>query len=307
MKTLSVVVPVYFNEESLPELFQELRAVEQALGTRGLALELIFVDDGSRDQSYREMLRIKEQRPATRLVKLTRNFGAVHAVKAGLQLVTGDCFMWIAADCQDPPEVILTMAEKWLQGSKYTVAVRESREDPLGSTMFSKLYYRLVRLMVAKDYPTGGYDMVLMDSTMLDYLKHGTKNMNMQVFAFWLGFTPTVVTYERRERRHGRSRFTFSKRVKFMLDSLLGFSLVPIRAISYIGVVVSLLSFAYGLLVVRAALFGERDVPGWSSVAALVSFLLGLAIVMLGVIGEYVWRIFDEVNRRPESVIEDIR
>ena len=307
MKTISVVVPVYYNEGSLPELFQELKAVEQALADRQLALELIFVDDGSGDDSYRELLRIKEQRPATRLVKLTRNFGAVHAVKAGLQFVTGDAFTWIAADGQDPPELIVATTDKWLAGSKYTLCVRTSRVDPLAGKFFSFLYYRLVRLFVAKDYPTGGYDMALFDRSLLDYLKHGAKNINMQMFAWWLGFEPVKIPYERRERRHGKGRWTFSKRIKFMLDSLLGFSIVPIRMISYVGMAVSLLSFGYGAMVVWSGLFGTREVPGWASMAALISFLLGLAIVMLGVIGEYVWRIFDEVSRRPESVIDEVR
>ncbi len=307
MKTLSVVIPVYYNEESLPLLFEELRTVERALAERNLALELIFVDDGSGDQSYRELIRIKEQRSATRLIKLTRNFGGVHAVKVGFQYVTGDCFVMLAADGQDPPDMIVAMADRWLAGSKYTVCARAGRSDPLTNRIFSNLYYRLVRLYVAKDYPSTGYDLALMDKAMLGYLQTSAKNINTPLFAYWLGFKPTVLTYERRKRIHGRSRWSFTKRVKFMLDSLLGFSIVPIRMISLIGILVSILSFGYGLVVVFSALRGGPDVPGWASMAALVSFLLGLAIVMLGVIGEYVWRIFDEVSRRPEAVIEEVR
>ena len=307
MNTLSVVVPVYYNEESLPLRFEELRGVERALAERDVALELIFVDDGSGDASYRELIRIKEQREATRLIKLTRNFGGVHAVKIGFQHVTGDCFMMLAADGQDPPEMIVAMADRWLAGSKYTVCARGARSDPLVSRLFSFLYYRLVRLYVAKDYPSTGYDLALMDKAMLPHLQTSAKNINTPLFAYWLGFKPTVLTYERRKRRHGKSRWSFTKRVKFMLDSLLGFSIVPIRMISLIGIMVSILSFAYGTVVVVSALRGGPNVPGWASMAALVSFLLGLAIVMLGIIGEYVWRIFDEVSRRPEAVIEDVR
>lgn len=306
MKVLSIVVPVYYNESSLPPLFEELQAVERHLAERDIALELIFVDDGSGDESYRELVRIKGVRPATRIIKLTRNFGGVHAVKMGFQLVSGDCFMMLAADGQDPPEMILQMAERWLAGSKYTVCARAARSDPADTKLFAWIYYRLLRLFVAADYPRTGYDLALMDKAMLSYLQTSAKNINTPLFAYWLGFKPVVIAYDRRKRVHGKSRWTFGKRVKFMLDSLLGFSIVPIRAISLVGVVVSLLSFAYGTAVVVSVLSGGPAVQGWASMAALVSFLLGLAIVMLGIIGEYIWRIFDEVSRRPEAVIEEV-
>lgn len=306
MKTLSVVVPVYFNEASLPTLANELADVEQKLTQRGLGLELIFVDDGSGDRSYRELLRIKAQRPATRVIKLTRNFGGVHAVKVGFQFVTGDCFMMLAADGQDPPAMILEMADCWLNGAKYTVCARAAREDPPAKKLYAFFYYRLLRLFVARDYPVTGYDLALMDRAMLSHLQSSAKNINTPLFAFWLGFKPTVLTYNRRVRLHGTGRWTFSKSFKFMLDSMLGFSIVPIRAISFIGVIVAMLSFLYGAVVIVSALRGGTLVRGWASTAALVSFLLGLVIIMLGVIGEYIWRIFDEVSRRPEAVIEEV-
>jgi dolichol-phosphate mannosyltransferase len=307
MKTLSVVVPVFYNDASLPTLFEELQQVERSLAERSMALELIFVDDGSGDRSYDELLRIQEGRPATRVIKLTRNFGGVHAVKIGFQFVTGDCFMMLAADGQDPPDMIVRMADQWLAGSRYTVCARASRDDPLQNRFFSFLYYRLVRLYVAKDYPATGYDLALMDRARLEYLQTSAKNITTPLFAYWLGFKPTVLSYERRKRVHGRSRWTFTKRLKFMLDSLLGFSIVPIRLISLVGILVSLLSFGYGLVVVISVARGGSPVAGWASMAALVSFLLGLASIMLGIIGEYVWRTFDEVSRRPEAVIEEVR
>ena len=307
MKVLSVVVPVYFNEASLPELFEELQVVERQLADRGVGLELVFVDDGSGDESYRELLRIKEQRPATRVIKLTRNFGGVHAVKMGFQIVTGDCFMMLAADCQDPPSMIVEMADRWLAGSKYTVCARAARADPPAKKLFAWLYYRLLRMFVARDYPGTGYDLALMDKVMLPHLQASAKNINTPLFAYWLGFKPAILTYERRKRLHGRSRWTFGKSFKFMLDSLLGFSIVPIRMISLVGVIVSLLSFTYGTFVIISVIRGGSEVRGWASMAALVSFLLGLVIIMLGIIGEYIWRIFDEVSRRPEAVIEEIR
>jgi polyisoprenyl-phosphate glycosyltransferase len=136
MTHLTIVIPVYYNEESLPGLFEELLALEKSLLEKGVDTQLIFVDDGSGDNSFQELLKIKQQRPDTRIIKLTRNFGAVHASKTGFQFVTGDCFLTLAADLQDPPDLILQMVERWQAGAKYVVAARTDRDDPLGSKIF---------------------------------------------------------------------------------------------------------------------------------------------------------------------------
>jgi Glycosyltransferases involved in cell wall biogenesis len=307
MKKLSVVIPVYYNEGSLLGLLAELTKVEnELLSSRGIELELIFVDDGSGDNSFAELMRIKEQRPATRVIKLARNFGAIHAVKTGLQYVTGDCFTMLAADLQDPPELILTMADKWLAGSKFVICVRESRQDPIISKMFARVYYSILRMAVTQDYPAGGFDLALMDSLLLPYLQQSGKNINISLFAYWLGFEPEIIYYQRREREYGKSRWTFSKKFTYLLDSILGFSVVPIRMISFTGFIVALLSFIYGVFLVVNASINHAIVPGFTTIATLISFLLGLVIIMLGLIGEYLWRIFDEINKRPEYVIHEV-
>jgi polyisoprenyl-phosphate glycosyltransferase len=306
MSKVSVIVPVYYNERSLQPLYNELSEVERKLLQQDIQLELIFVDDGSGDGSFQELLKIKQQRQCTKLIKLTRNFGAVHASKTGFHFVTGDCFLILAADLQDPPDLIPEMVEKWLAGSKYVVCTRAGREDPVTTKLFAKIYYKLLRFFVVKDYPAGGYDMALMDRAFLSYMQNSGKNINTPLFAYWLGFEPEIIYYNRQKRIHGKSRWTFSKRVTFFLDSLLGFSIVPIRLISTIGLLISLLSFGYGVLLVINALLGRIEVRGFATIVALMSFLFGLIIIMLGVIGEYIWRIFDEVNRRPETVIEEV-
>lgn len=306
MKTLSVIVPVYYNAESLPHLFRELVAVEQALLAREVALELIFVDDGSGDGSFAELLKIKEARPETRLIRLSRNFGAVHASKTGFHYTTGDCFLVLAADLQDPPQLILDAVDLWIDGSKFVLCARRKRRDPLPTRLLAGVYYRLLRLLVVPNYPDGGYDLALMDKIFLSHLQNSSKNVNTPLFAYWLGFQPKIIYYDRRERQHGRSRWTFSKRLKFFIDSLLGFSVTPIRLISAIGLFVSFCSVVYGVVIVANALRGRSEVQGFPTIIALLAFLLGLIIIMLGIIGEYIWRIFDEVNKRPESVIDEI-
>lgn len=305
-RCISVVVPVYFNAGSLPGLFVALGNVEELLRVRELDLQLIFVDDGSGDESFLELMKIKAARPSTTIVKLTRNFGAVPAIRTGLRYVTGDAFAFLAADLQDPPGLIVKMADQWLAGSKFVIAERETRGDPALSRTFSRLYYYLLRKLVLPGYPAGGFDLAMMDKVMLQPLRDSAKSAFLPLLAYWLGFAPAVLRYDRLPRMHGRSRWTMRKKLRAFLDVMLGFSVTPIRAISAVGFIVSLASFVYGAAVVVAALVGNIPVPGFSTLAALVTFLLGLIIVMLGVIGEYLWRVFDESNRRPEAVVDEV-
>jgi glycosyltransferase involved in cell wall biosynthesis len=306
MKVLSIVVPVYFNAGSLPKLFDELARLESHLSYRDVGLQLIFVDDGSGDGSLQLLREFKIARPATTIVKLTRNFGAVHCSKTGLRFVTGDAFMIVAADLQDPPELVSEMVDRWLTGEKFVICERITREDPFISRMQSKLYYALLRAMVIPDYPRGGYDMALMDHAFLPHLINSAKNVFTPLLAYWLGFKADVIYYHRPKREHGKSKWTLKKKLKALLDVMLGFSATPIRLISVFGVVVAALSLAYGISVVVNALVGNIPVPGFPSLAAFITFLLALVIIMLGIIGEYLWRIFDEINKRPETVIDEI-
>lgn len=305
-KKLSIVVPVYFNAGSLPRLFDELLKLESQLAERAMQLELIFVDDGSKDESLAKLLKFKERRDATKVVKLTRNFGAVHCSKTGFKFVTGDAFMILAADLQDPPSLVIEMIDRWLAGSKFVICERITRDDPLISKMYSKAYYKLLRVLVIRDYPEGGYDMALMDKAFLPYLLNSAKSVFTPLLAYWLGYKPDVIHYHRAAREHGKSGWTFAKKFTTFLDVMLGFSITPIRAISGVGAVVALCSFLYGGAVVTSALFHRIPVEGFATVVALITFLLGLIIVMLGIIGEYLWRIFDETNKRPETVIEEV-
>jgi dolichol-phosphate mannosyltransferase len=224
----------------------------------------------------------------------------------GLNYVSGDCTMWLAADLQDPPELIVEMTDQWLAGSKFVVALRESRVDPPLTTLFSNIYHWLVRKIISKDYPRGGIDILLMDAALVPHIRDSSKNINTTLLAFWLGYEPANVPYARRKRVHGKSRWTFAKKVTYFIDSILGFSVLPIRLISLIGFIVSLMSFGYGTYIVVSTMLGYREVAGFATLVALISFLLGLVMIILGIIGEYVWRIFDEVTTRPEAVVDEV-
>jgi len=305
-KTISVVVPVYCNEGSLPRLFEELLKLETQLKKRALLLELIFIDDGSKDESLARLLEFKTRREATRIVKLTRNFGAVHCSKTGFKFVTGDAFMIVAADLQDPPILIMEMVDRWLAGEKFIICERVTRDDPLLSRFYSKVYYKILRILVMRNYPEGGYDMALMDKDFLPYLVNSSKSVFTPLLAYWLGYKPDVIYYNRPAREHGKSGWTFAKKFKAFLDVMLGFSITPIRAMSGVGVFVALGSFIYGAMVVLNAMIHGIPVEGFATMVALITFLLGLILLMLGIIGEYIWRIFEETNQRPETVIEKV-
>jgi polyisoprenyl-phosphate glycosyltransferase len=304
-KTLSLVIPVYFNADSLSALFAELSALEQKLLDRGLGLELVFVNDGSGDASLDELLNIKSKRPSTKVISLSRNFGVVAATKTGLKFVTGDVFGILAADLQDPPEQILQMADQWIAGHKFVICARATREDPMTNRLFARIYYAIVRSLVVPGYPPGGYDLMLMDKAMLPHLATSTKHTNLALYAFWLGFNPIVLYYGRRKREHGHSRYTLRKRLKFFVDSISGFSVTPIRLMSLFGIVVAILSFLYGTNIVIGTLLGHVEIRGFATLAALISFFSGLILFMLGVLGEYLWRVFASVNNMPEAVIDD--
>jgi dolichol-phosphate mannosyltransferase len=304
MKTLSIIIPVYYNEESLPFLFEALQKLEQNLLQREVALELIFVDDGSGDHSFVELMKIKQARPATKLVKLSRNFGNIRAEKTGYRYVTGDCFCALSADLQDPPELIEQMVDYWLAGKKFVICVREQREDPPLTTFFANLFYKLVRSFVIQNYPRGGFDLALMDKVMLPYMLASGKNINTALFAYSLGFEPVKIRYTRMKRQYGKSRWTFAKKFNYFIDSILGFSVIPLHMISWVGITLAFVSFLYGLYVILYVLIQGREVPGFASLFTLTAFLSGLTLTMLGIIGQYIWRIFDEINGAPESVVE---
>ncbi len=306
MKTLSVVVPIYYGENLIAPFGDAMDTVEQSLERLGVRLQLIFVDDGSPDMTMIELLEYKRRRPATLVVKLTRNFGAINASKTGLKFVTGDCFTIMAVDLQDPPELLVEMVKRWQEGAKYVLCERTKRADPPATRFFSAVYYKLVRTFLMKDFPKGGVDFVFWDASILPYVRDAGKHVNRVLLAHWLGHKPETIYYERPARHSGTSRWTFSKKINLFVDSFVGFSVLPVRAISFMGFAISLGSIAYSFVILTGSLMGRITVPGFATPVILISFLLGVVMVMLGIVGEYVWRIFELLNQRPEAVIDEV-
>ena len=303
---LSIVVPVYFNALNLPDTIPQLLALGDAQSD--VDIELVFVDDGSGDDSLAVLRTFQSKHPdQIRVVKLTRNFGSMAAIQAGLTVTRGDCVGMIAADLQDPPELFLEMLAHWRAGSKAVLAVRSDREDSRSQRFFANSYYSLIRKFALRGYPPGGFDFFLIDRQVVsDILRIREKNTNLMSLIFWLGYRPVMLPYVRRAREKGHSRWTLSKKIKLFIDSFVAFSYVPIRFLSATGLFVASAAFVYGAYVFFAWLVQDIPVRGFAPVIIVLAFTSGLQMTMLGVLGEYLWRTLDETRGRPAYVIDEV-
>ena len=306
MKKLSIVIPVYFNEGALPALEKSLADLEAQLQAKDIALELIFVNDGSRDASLEILKTIQSRRPETIVLNHLANRGSMAAIKTGLMRATGDCFTYLAADLQDPPDMLLEMVDEWRNGERFVIRTRASRTDPALTRFLAWINYKLVRLLVMPTYPSGGFDMAIMDKVFLPHLLRCGHNKNLAMFAWSLGIPAKILTYHRREREHGKSMWTFRKKVNYFIDSSIGFSVKPMRLASAIGFVIAMVCFLYTVVVVGGKLLGLIEAPGFTTLAALLGFLNGCLFIFLGLLGEYIWRIYQEMDRHADAVVEEI-
>lgn len=301
---ISFVVAVYQNAGALTPTHAKVAALfDGELASH--ELELIFVDDGSTDGSLAEALAIKAADPRVKVLTFTRNFGQMAAMLAGFREATGDAVINISADLQDPVELIPQMVRQWEGGSETVICYRTDRSDPLPAKLFSRLAYGLLRMSIPQ-IPPGGFDFVLMDRKVMDAFNTiDVRHRFFQGDLLWTGFRTTFIPYVRQKRTIGRSQYNFSKKLKNFLDAILDASYLPIRFISLMGLVTSALGVLYSLSIVWAWLRGQTPFSGWAPLMIVVLLVGGIIMVMLGVIGEYVWRINEEVRKRPNYIIRD--
>jgi dolichol-phosphate mannosyltransferase len=271
-----------------------------------MGLELIFVDDDSKDRSFELLIDIKARRPKTKLIKLTKNFGEPAASGTGFAYATGDCITVLAADLQNPPEQIIPMIEAWEHGYKLVLSYRRSRKDPFLTKVMAVIYYALLEALVLKGYPKTGTDTIFFDKSLLPYVQQLGRGVNYSLYLFSLGFEAKLLPYERQSRKNGKSRWTFKKKYFYFLDTITGISVAPLRMVSHIGLGVSLISLFYGIFLIYNALAHGIEVPGFITLAVIISFSTSIIVTMLSMIGEYLWRIFEINNHQPKSVIEKI-
>ena len=302
---LSIIIPVYYNEKSLPILYERLNKVSGEI--KDVGFEYVFVDDGSGDNSYNVLHGIAKNDTCVKVVKLSRNFGSFVACLAGLTYCKGDCAVIMAADLQDPPELINELLNKWKQGNEIVYAVREKREESKIKVFFSRLYYRIFKLIALSNMPKGGFDFVLLGRKVIDAIvKAREKNSTLIGQILWVGFKSDYILYTKKAREHGKSRWTLRKKIKYFLDSIFAFSFFPIRAISALGSIIAIFSFFYGIYTIVMKLFFSVDVKGFTTIIVIVLFTSGVQLIMLGVVGEYLWRNLEETRKRPVFIIDEL-
>jgi polyisoprenyl-phosphate glycosyltransferase len=302
---ISIVVPVYNNAASLHDLIVKLNSI--ATQNPEDQFEYIFVDDGSRDESY-SILQIEiYEDPRLRVVKLSRNFGSNAAILAGLGQARGQAIAAIAADLQDPPELIDDMLSLWREGNKVILAARQSRDDGWLNDRISDAFYTLFRRFAIKSMPKRGFDFFLIDRQVCDIINAIQENNTyLMGLILWLGFTPKTIYYHRSPRieNYGRSMWTLSKKMKYFIDSFVSFSYFPIRVASLTGFLVSAVGLIYAFVIVFLRLVHGIAVEGWSSLMVILMVVSGVQMMMIGILGEYLWRNLDETRKRPRFIIE---
>lgn len=305
MSKISIVIPVYYNADTLMLLYEDMKA--KILGVLG-DYELVFVDDGSGDNSWEIMNQIREMDDRVKLVKLSRNFGEHAAILAGLAQCTGDCAVTKQADLQEDSELIQDMYDSWKRGNKVVLAVRAERDEGAVQKFFANLYYAIVRKFVMKDMPVGGFDCYLLDRQVIEVLLMlDEKNSALTLQVLWVGFKSEKIYFHRKAREIGESRWTLSKKIKLVLDSMMSFSYTPVHFMSMCGVGFFVLAFIFAiLLIIQTCVYGA-DVAGWASIMVLLLFSSGLIMFMLGILGEYVYRALDASRNRPPFLIDEVR
>lgn len=304
MEKLSIIIPVYYNEGNLFPLYEDLK--NKVLKKLDCDYEIIMVNDGSGDNSYAEIKKLAQTDSKIKPVNLSRNFGEHAATLAGLSECTGTVAVRKAADLQEPSEMILEMYEKYKKGSKVVIAVREDREEPFSQKLFSKIYCFMMRKFALSNMPKGGFDTFMISRQVIDILVMlAEKNAPVTEQILWCGFDSEKVYYTRKKREIGKSRWTFSKKIKLAIDSLLSFSYFPVRCISAIGGVAFLSSLIWALVIFFQNITGYIDVEGYTTIIILILMGFGIIMLTLGILGEYIWRMFDEVRKRPVFIIDE--
>lgn len=300
----SIVIPVYNEEAVIQETYRRLKNVMEQTGE---AYELLFVNDGSRDATA-DMLRACTLYDRTvKLIDFSRNFGHQIAITAGMDYAVGDAVVVIDADLQDPPELILDMIAKWKEGFEVVYAKRTQRK---GETFFKKqtahLFYRVLRASTEIAIPVDTGDFRLLDRRVCDELKRLPENNRfVRGLVSWVGFRQTAIEYEREERLAGESKYPLKKMLKLCIDGITSFSYKPLKLAGYSGALLSVAGFIYMLVVLYLKLFTDQAVAGWTSLMIIQLIFSGVVLIILGIVGEYIGRIYDETKGRPLYIVRE--
>ena len=305
MSRISIIIPVYYNADTLMLLYEDMKAkILDELGD----YEIVMVDDGSGDDSWEVMNQIRDMDENVKLVKLSRNFGEHAAILAGLANCSGDCAVTKQADLQEDSELIVRLYDKWKEGNKVVLAVREERDEPAIKKFFANMYYSIVRKVIDNKMPKGGFDCYLLDRQAIEVLlRLDERNSSLSLQVLWIGFKSDNVYFHRKDREVGESRWTLSKKIKLVVDSMMSFSYFPIRFMSGVGVFMAVLAFLWIIEVVIEYIAIGTPIQGWPSLMCLVLFSTGMILLMLGALGEYLWRTLDATRNRPVYIVDSVK
>lgn len=299
---VSAVIPCY-NEEGNIALIVE--RIEEALSS--FEHEVIFVDDGSCDKTLDILKSIHTEKPQIKYLSLSRNFGHQNALKAGLDNANGDAIISLDADLQHPPEVMKDLIAKWQEGYEVVYTVRrDNKKTSVFKKLTSRFFYKIINLMSNTRIHEGAADFRLLDRKVVQELQKLTENyLFIRGLISWVGFKQTSVEYTAKERHSGHSKYSLLKMFKFAIAGITSFSIKPLRLSLYLGVFIALLSFVYGIYAVIVTLFTDQTLAGWGSLIASVLFVGGIQLMMLGVIGEYLGKLFMENKKRPNYIVRE--
>jgi len=301
---ISIVFPTFNEQENIEALCERVNRVAEKIPNQ--KCEFIFVDDCSLDQTPSILKNLHAKDSRVKVIRFARNCGGHAAIAAGLQYAQGECVIALAADLQDPPEMIIDLLAAWQTGAKIVWAARkERRGESLSVRLFSRIYYGLINLLTDIKMPSLGVDVFLVDRVVVEAFKQmPEKHTSIYMALAWLGFPQVTITYVKEPRQHGKSSWSLNKKIKLMMDSLLAFSDILIRYMSVFGLITAFLGFAYAAWIIIRYFFFSVAVQGWASLIVAIFVIGGIQMMMLGVLGEYLWRTFDESRKRPRFVIE---
>ena len=300
---ISIIAPCY-NEEETIEPF--LRRIEEILTQINEPYEIVFINDGSRDNTLNVLINAKQNFKNIRIINFSRNFGKEAALTAGLDKARGEAAIPIDVDLQDPPELIKDLVARWREGYDVVLAKRADRtSDSFAKRVSADLFYKLNGKISNVDIPNNVGDFRLMSKRVVEALKQLPENQRFMKGLFaWVGFKTVAIEYIREKREAGQSSFNGWKLWNFALDGITSFSTLPLRIWLYIGALVSFLSFLYGSFIILKTLIFGVDLPGYASLAVIMLFLGGIQLIGIGILGEYIGRIYSESKRRPSYIIE---
>ncbi len=302
MALISIIMPIFNEQDNIPALYQRLKNISEKSEHN---FEFIFVDDGSSDSSFSLLNDLSIKDASVRVIKFSRNFGSHAACLAGLINSKGDACAFISADLQEPPELILGLIKQWENGHEVVIGMREGEES--SSRIFQKIYYFLVRRFALKNMPAKGTDVFLIDRKVVTAVTD-MREKNTSVFGLilWSGFNQIFVPYKREARQKGVSKWSMEKKIKLFIDTFVSFSYFPVRFISFLGIIVTFAGLLYATAIIINKLLFLKGAEGWSYLMVVVLVVSGIQLLMLGILGEYLWRNFEASRNRPAFIVDKI-